>query len=69
MSENATSSAYWRDVAERIIWTVVQVVVAGLIVAVADLDAWWVVPLTTVLVTVKTLVAKKVGDPDTAAIG
>lgn len=55
------------DAVERVLWTLIQVVVAAAIVAVADLEGIWVVPLTTFLTALKTSVARQVGD-DTAAL-
>lgn len=55
------------DAAERVLWTLIQVMVAAAIVVVADLEGIWVVPLTAFLTALKTSVARQVGD-DTAAL-
>lgn len=62
-------SSFWKDWLERVGWTLAQVVLGVLIVETADLPYWWVVPLTSVLSMLKGLVARKVGDPDSAALG
>lgn len=57
------------DAAERVLWTLVQVAIAAAVVATADLDGIWVVPLTTFLTALKTQVAKHVGsEPDAALL-
>lgn len=57
------------DAVERVLWTAAQAVVATLIVVIADLDPLYVAVLTPILTAVKTAVARKLGDPSTAAIG
>lgn len=66
------SLAFWKDAAERIFWTFVYAVVQYLVTAGAfDVDtvkaaALAAVPV--VLVTIKSLIAGFVGNPDSAAI-
>lgn len=61
--------SFWKDWLERVGWTLAQVILGVLIVETADLPYWWVVPLTSVLSMLKGLAARKVGSPDSAAIG
>jgi hypothetical protein len=56
------------DSIERIFWTIIQAVVAILIVEIGDLEVWWAAVAMAVLVTVKTQVARYVGEPDAAII-
>lgn len=56
-----------KDWLERVLWTLAQAVLAILIQQVADLPYEWVPILTAVLAAIKGLVAKKVGDPESAS--
>ena len=60
---------FWRDWLERTLWTLAQATISVIIVETADLDYWWVAPLAMVLAALKGLVASKIGNPETAAIG
>lgn len=57
------------DAAERVLWTLIQVAAAAGVVAVADLQGVWVMPIATILAAIKTFAARKVGDVPDAAIG
>lgn len=61
-------STYQRDLLERLLWTITQAGVGVLVVEAADWTAWWAVPIAGLLMYVKGVVAKKVGDPETAAL-
>jgi hypothetical protein len=39
----------WRDTAERLFWTIASLVLAEIPVVLADLDQWWVLPITGVV--------------------
>jgi hypothetical protein len=56
------------DSLERILWTIIQAIVAILIVEVADIDVWWGAMVMAGLVTVKTQVARHIGPSDAAII-
>ncbi len=59
---------YLRDALERVLWTSVSAAVSAAAVYVNDLPEVWI-PIGTVLfTTLKVLVAKKVGDPNSAAL-
>ena len=62
-------SPFARDWLERVAWTMAQVVLGVLIVETADLPYWWVAPLAAILSALKGLVARKVGDPNSASLG
>lgn len=63
---------FWKDWTERVLWTAAQAVVGVGIVEVtslsSDSNVWWAALLIPALSALKGLVAKKVGDPDTAAL-
>ncbi len=59
---------YWTDLAERVGWTAAQVVLAGVTVEMLDLPPWAVPVVATVLAMAKGLVARKVGEPETASL-
>lgn len=61
-------SKFAKDLAERVLWTAVQAGLAVLAVEVTNLDYAWVPAATVALAVAKGLVAKKVGDPDSAAL-
>lgn len=56
------------DAAERVLWTLIQVLLASAIVWLGDFDGVWVVPLATLLAGVKAGIARNVGDTPDAAI-
>jgi len=60
--------SYWTDLAERVGWTAAQVILAGVTVEALDLPPWAVPIVATGLAMAKGLVARKVGDPDSAAL-
>jgi len=62
-------SVFWRDWLERVLWTLAQAVLAVLIQQTADLPYQWVPLLTMGLSMVKGLVAKKIGDTNSASLG
>jgi len=62
------SRRFWLDLAERVVWTAAQVALAGVTVDVFDLPSWAVLPAAAALAAVKGLVARHVGDPDSAAM-
>lgn len=51
------------DVAERVMWTAIEAVIAVLAVHTADLDPMWVAPATAGLALIKGLIAKHIGEP------
>jgi hypothetical protein len=59
---------YLRDALERVLWTSVAAAVSAAAVYVNDLPEVWVPIGTVILTTLKVLVAKKVGDPNSAAL-
>lgn len=59
---------YWRDAIERILWTALAAALAAGGVYIADLPEVYIPIATVVLTTVKVAVAKKVGDPNSAAM-
>jgi len=61
-------TTYWKDFAERLGWTVVEVGAGFAVVDFTDIKAAWVIPVTAALMAVKGFAAKKIGDPNTAAI-
>lgn len=62
------ASKFWKDAGERILWTFLAATlsVAGLYVS--DLPLEWAPIATTVLTTLKVLIARHIGDPSTGAI-
>lgn len=60
-------SKFSKDWLERVLWTLVQAVLGVAVVAVADLDYVWVPIVAAALAGLKGVVAKKVGDPQSAA--
>ena len=65
-------SDYLKDLVERVVFTAVESALALLAVELADPDlvdsqTWWAVPAASLLATLKGLVAKKVGNPETAS--
>jgi hypothetical protein len=62
-----SSVSFWKDLAERALWTGVQAGLALGITTVSDVDHIWAVPIATVLAALKAQVARKVGDPNSAA--
>jgi EamA domain-containing membrane protein RarD len=62
-------SKFWKDALERVGWTVVQAVAGVAILTLTDTDLAWAVIVIPMLTAVKVFAAKKVGDPETAAIG
>lgn len=64
-----TDRRQWaQDAAERILWTGMEAVVAAISVDQLGLPSWAVAPVAVGLAMIKTLIAKRVGDPQTAAI-
>lgn len=61
-------SPFIRDAGERILWTAVAAALSAAGVYITELPAIWVPIATVALTTVKTLVAKQIGDPNTAAM-
>ena len=59
---------FWKDARERILWTFIAAAVSAAGVYVTDLPQEFVPIGTVLLTTLKVLVARHVGDPDTAAI-
>jgi hypothetical protein len=62
-------SAWAKDYAERLVWTVIYAVASFALVNLADLPKQWLVIAPVVLMAIKGVAAKKIGDPETAAIG
>lgn len=63
------SRRFWLDLAERVGWTAAQVVLAGVTVEAFDLPTWAIAPATVGLSMLKGLVARHVGDPESASLG
>ena len=59
---------FWVDLLERVTWTAAQVVLAGVTVEMFNLPGWAVPIVATGLAAAKGLVARQVGDHDTAAL-
>lgn len=59
---------YWKDALERILWTALAAAISAGGVYVADLPEVYIPIATVVLTTVKVSVAKRIGDPESAAI-
>jgi hypothetical protein len=57
-----------RDAAERIFWTAAQVIVGAVIIELSHIDATWALIIIPALTALKTAVAKKVGNNDSAAL-
>lgn len=62
------ASKYVKDALERILWTAVAAILSAGGVYIADLPQVYIPIATVALTTVKVLVAKKVGDPSSAAL-
>jgi hypothetical protein len=58
-----------KDAAERVAWTAAEAGLGVVIVEVSDLKYAWVAPIVVGLTMLKTLIAKRVGDPEDAKIG
>ena len=58
-----------KDVSERTAWTAAQVALSAVVITAWDLPTWVLVPVGAGLAWLKGVVARHVGDPDTAAIG
>ena len=58
-----------RDAAERVAWTAAEVTAGAVLVEGSGLDEWWVAPVAAGLAALKTWLARKVGNPTSAAIG
>lgn len=58
---------FWRDWTERVFWTAVQVVLAVVIGEVGNLDGAYVPFIAAGLAALKGLVAKKIGDGQSAS--
>lgn len=56
------------DIAERVIWTTAQVLVAYAITNQAQIPGQYVVIIAPVLAVLKGIIAQRVGDPNSAAI-
>lgn len=71
MSQNVPGTRrparFWLDLAERVGWTAAQVVLGGITVEVFDLPSWAVAPVAVAIAAAKGLVARHVGDPDSAS--
>lgn len=61
-------SHFWFDFGERVLWTVIEAVCAVGITYFGDLGFEWVPVLTAALSAVKGLAARKIGNPDSAAV-
>lgn len=60
---------YWKDWANRVGWTLIAVVLGAVSVQAIGLPDWAIVPAATLLTALKGLVARKIGDPETATFG
>lgn len=61
-------STWGKDAAERVFWTAAEAGLAAVPVATLDLDPIYMVPITAGLAWLKAIVAKHVGDSDSAAV-
>lgn len=59
---------YLADVSERVVATAVEAGISYGIVELANIKASWVIPLTAVLAYAKSLVAKFIGNKDSASL-
>lgn len=59
---------YLRDALERVLWTSVAAAVSAAAVYVNDLPDVWIPIGTVIFTSLKVLIAKKVGDPNSAAL-
>ena len=60
-------STYWRDLTERVFWTAVQAGLGLVTVEALGVPVAYAAVVATVLAVVKGLVARKLGDPDSAS--
>lgn len=58
---------FWKDALERIAWTAVAAALSAAGVYITELPEVWVPIATVALTTLKTLIAKQIGDPNTAS--
>jgi len=58
---------FWKDLAERVLWTAAQAVSGILVVELADLPYAWAPFAITGFAMLKNLAAKRVGNPDSAS--
>lgn len=68
-TEEGPMSKYIRDLIERVIWTAAQAGVGVLVVANTETPTAYAAVIAAGLALVKGFVAKKVGNPDSAALG
>jgi hypothetical protein len=59
---------FWKDAGERVLWTFLAAVLATAGVYATSLPMEYVPVATTLLTTLKVLVARHVGNPETAAL-
>ena len=62
-------SKFVKDYLERLAWTVAYAAIGFAIVESNDLDPQYFAGITVLLMAAKGIVAKKIGNPETAAIG
>ena len=60
-------SKFTKDFLERVLWTLAQVALSFLTAELFDLPAWAIPIMATALAAAKAFVARKVGDPNSAA--
>jgi len=70
--EMAVSTQYFKDLAERVFFTAAEAALAVGVLEIADPDvvppeAWYTVPLAALAASLKGLVAKKVGNSESAS--
>ena len=58
---------FWKDALERITWTAAAAALSAAGVYITELPEVWIPISTVILTTLKTLVAKQVGDPNNAS--
>lgn len=58
---------YQKDIIERVLWTAIQAAAAVFSANLAGLDPIWAVPLAAVFASIKSLAARAIGDPNSAA--
>jgi len=66
MSFDLPDSEFFKDAAERVLWTAAEAGLAYAAVTLASIPAWWAIPIAGLVATAKTWVAKRLA-PDKGA--
>lgn len=67
MATHALVRRFPWDALERIAWTALEGTVGLAVAAIADVGAWWALPIAVGLAALKALIAKQIGQPGTAS--